>query len=571
MAYVIGSKKGQDIAKNMTVGSTYKASDGSTWTKNKDGSVSVTHNGQTTSNAYKPTSNSTGGGGGGGSSNKTYSQYAGVDLGTLGQEYMNSGADWRTVKDVYDQRYNKAMGTPELNQYANDSIQDAMLDYILKAQEAENRAPEKESKADYEDVVQNRPGEYNAKYDPQIEALLNEILNRADFSYDANSDPLYQQYADMYQREGDRAMKETMAEAAASAGGMNTYAITAAQQAANNYAAQLNDIIPELYQLSYQMYLGDKESKVQDLGLLQSMDATQYNRYRDTMADWKDDRNFAFDVYQSDVNQGNWQTNFDYNAIINDRNFNSNEAWRNKEFNYNDFWRNKEWDYNDEWKNKEWDHDIGREQIDDSRYDQNISREDRELAKEEVWKYISLGIAPSADLLAKAGMSQTDVDLAVAAKKAEQSKTNTSTGGTGKGKGNGGTETKQTGGGGDPEEEGTVDSGYDNGGLSTDKIKKLQKTLGVTPDGFWGSESQKAAAEWWGSKYSSAEAAWEKLGDGDSGDMSDYTVSNQHADAWVNIPGWGRYSWQEIAIMVENGEVIETVDNKNKTITYKKA
>ena len=100
------------------------------------------------------------------------------------------------------------------------------------------------------------------------------------------NDPLYQQYAKMYQREGDRAMKETLAEAAAGAGGMNTYAITAAQQANNYYNSQLNDKIPELYQLAYDMYINDKESKVQNLGILQNMDATQYNRYRDTINDY---------------------------------------------------------------------------------------------------------------------------------------------------------------------------------------------------------------------------------------------------------------------------------------------
>ena len=60
MAYVIGSQKGKDIAKNLKTGETYKASDGSTWTKKSDGSVSVTHNGQTTNNAYKPTSSAGG-------------------------------------------------------------------------------------------------------------------------------------------------------------------------------------------------------------------------------------------------------------------------------------------------------------------------------------------------------------------------------------------------------------------------------------------------------------------------------------------------------------------------------
>ena len=56
------------------------------------------------------------------------------------------------------------------------------------------------------------------KSDPRIDELLNQILNRDEFSYDVESDPLYQQYVQMYNREGDRAMRETMAEAAAGAG-----------------------------------------------------------------------------------------------------------------------------------------------------------------------------------------------------------------------------------------------------------------------------------------------------------------------------------------------------------------
>lgn len=52
--YVIGSAKGQAIADSMSAGQSYKCSDGSTWTKNNDGSVSVvTKNGGYTANAYQ--------------------------------------------------------------------------------------------------------------------------------------------------------------------------------------------------------------------------------------------------------------------------------------------------------------------------------------------------------------------------------------------------------------------------------------------------------------------------------------------------------------------------------------
>ena len=249
----------------------------------------------------------------------------------------------------------------------------------------------------------NPKGNYNKPYDVEMENLLDQILNREDFSYDVANDPLYQQYANMYRREGDRAMKETLAEAAAGAGGMNTYAMTAAMQANNYYNSQLNDKIPELYQLAYEMYLQDKESKVQNLGLLQSMDATQYNRYRDTISDYYNDRNFAYGVYRDDVADSQWKQTFDNN----------------------NYWANKEWDYNvgrdaiaDKRYETEWDYNVGRDAIADSRYEDetsyNRSQYDKELAKEDVWRLIKLGVTPSADLIARAGMSEAEVNDAVA-------------------------------------------------------------------------------------------------------------------------------------------------------------
>ena len=362
-----------------------------------------------------------------GSNYNTTNMYAGhlnnTDYGTIGQQQMANNASWRDVLDTYNSRYNKATTTAGLEQYANDEIQQMMWNYIQDNMQAESQQDAIDQYNQWlQEYEKNNPKEeYESKYDPQIDAILNEILNREDFSYDAMNDPLYQQYAAMYQREGDRAMKETLAEAAAGAGGMNTYAITAAQQANSYYNSQLNDKIPQLYQLAYEMYLNDKESKVQDLGILQNMDATQYSRYRDTINDYYNDKNFAYGAYQDAVQQGNWNTNLNYNAMLDNRNWNNDN-----------YWANKEWNYNDEWKNKEWD-----ESQSDKEYDRNLY--DQESAKEEVWKYIQLGVTPSADLIAKAGMTEADVNLAVAAVKAEQTKTGSksSSGGSSSGGGNG--------------------------------------------------------------------------------------------------------------------------------------
>lgn len=323
-----------------------------------------------------------------GSNYATTNKYAGwldtTDYSTVGRNQMANGASWQDVLDTYNKRYNKSANTVGLEQYANDDVQKAMWQYV---QDNMPKSNQNNAVTDAQNWVDNYTQEnpqptYESKYDPKIDEILNEILNREDFSYNAENDPLYQQYAEMYQREGDRAAKNVLSDAAAGAGGMNSYAITAANQAASNYSAKLGDKIPELYQLAYDMYLRDKESQVQDLGILEQMDDRQYARYRDTISDYKNDRDFAYGAYQDAVSQGNWQTTFDYNAMVD-----------NRDFNYNDTWKNKEWDATKE-----------------------------ATAKDEVWNLIGLGVTPSADLIARAGMSQSDVNLAMAAAKAQNTK-----------------------------------------------------------------------------------------------------------------------------------------------------
>lgn len=76
------------------------------------------------------------------------------------------------------------------------------------------------------------------------------------YSYDMESDPIYQAYAKQHAREGQRATQEAMAQAAALTGGMpSTAAVTAATQAGDYYAAQMADKVPELEQNAYARYL----------------------------------------------------------------------------------------------------------------------------------------------------------------------------------------------------------------------------------------------------------------------------------------------------------------------------
>lgn len=357
--YTIGSDYGKQQAQNMAIGSTWTATDGSTWKKENDGTITVYHNGTTSANAYRPT-----------------------DLGILGQQQMAAGLPWQTVAGTYYGRENKAYTTPGLEQYANDPIQQQMLAYI-NSQIAAGNKPDYTTEDVYKWMQSSKPDAYEDKYDPKIDALLDQILTREDFSYDVMSDPLYQQYAKTYQREGDRAMRNAMAEAAMYAGGMNSGAMTAAAQANNYYMAQLNDKIPELYNLAYQMYLDDKETDVQNLGILQNMSDSQYSRWRDTMSDWRNDNSFAYGMYQDDVNQGNWQTQFDYNAMQNDRDY--NQSLNN---NYN----------NNQWAEREW------------------TKAEQDDAYNKVMTYIKNGLTIDQigkDLIQQAGMTEAQVNALI--------------------------------------------------------------------------------------------------------------------------------------------------------------
>lgn len=149
-----------------------------------------------------------------------------------------------------------------------------------------------------------RPGEYNSQYSGQIDDILDSILNNKKFSYDMNADPLYQQYKDQYMRQGNLAMRDTMGNAAALTGGYgSTYASTAGSQAYDQHLARLNDKVPQLYQLAYNMFRDDQAERYNQLGALQGLDNTDYGRYRDTVGDWESDRSYYYNKYNQTYNQ----------------------------------------------------------------------------------------------------------------------------------------------------------------------------------------------------------------------------------------------------------------------------
>lgn len=141
---------------------------------------------------------------------------------------------------------------------------------------------------------------YNYDQSGQISAKLDALLNRTPFSYDAASDPLYQQYRKQYTREADRSAEDVLGKAAVMTGGMpSTAAVAASQQASDYRMSQMTDKIPELQQLAYSMYQDGLNADRADLNTLIGLEDNNYNR-------WLTDRNYLYQLARDQV--GDQQT-----------------------------------------------------------------------------------------------------------------------------------------------------------------------------------------------------------------------------------------------------------------------
>ena len=136
-------------------------------------------------------------------------------------------------------------------------------------------------------IANNNPGEYQSQWQGKLDELMDSIMNREKFSYNLDEDALYQQYKDKYIQQGKLAMADTMGQAAAMTGGYgNSYAQSVGQQAYQAHLDELNDIVPELYQLALDQYNREGQELYNQYGMLSDRENLDYGRYRDTVSDY---------------------------------------------------------------------------------------------------------------------------------------------------------------------------------------------------------------------------------------------------------------------------------------------
>lgn len=230
----------------------------------------------------------------------------------------------------------KFNANPNLKVKKPDELEKPAADYSLHGADSGYRESDavKQAQQRVEQQQSAKPGAYQSAWQDQLNAIMDKILNREPFSYDLNGDALYQQYKDQYAMQGRQAMMDTMGQAQAMTGGYgNSYAQNAGQQAYQGYLQQMNDRIPELYQLALSRYQSEGDALMNQFSMLGAREDQDYGRYRDALADhnaelarlqelydaersfdysqYADARDYGYQQERDAVADEQWQTQFD--------------------------------------------------------------------------------------------------------------------------------------------------------------------------------------------------------------------------------------------------------------------
>lgn len=150
----------------------------------------------------------------------------------------------------------------------------------------ENTAPLKETSplenyVSAQEALLNK-GDFAFSEKEWLKNVKDSIKNYDDFSYDVNSDALYQQLVNQYVQQGKMASADVMGKAAGMTGGYgNSYANTVGNQVYQSYIQQLNNEIPALYESALNQHNMKKQALYDEYALLMNEYDREYGLYAD--------------------------------------------------------------------------------------------------------------------------------------------------------------------------------------------------------------------------------------------------------------------------------------------------
>lgn len=282
-------------------------------------------------------------------------------------------------------------------------------------------------------AAQKEKPTYAGTYDGQLDQLYNQIVNRKPFTYDINSDMLYQQYKDQYMNLGQLAMRDTMGQAAALTGGYgNTYAQGAGQQQYDAYLQKLNEVVPQLYGMAQDQYNREGDALQQQFAMTGDLSDREYGRYQDALNNyWQNvsylqgqadnEYNRGYENFYNAEQMGMQQDQFNYQKYLDeyDRNF-QQEQWQYQQEQdaYNRQYQELLDNWNQSFQESQFAYQKEQDSLESAWRDKEYQTQQAQIAYEkQLQAYNTLselitatGYAPSAAELQAAGMTQAQAD-----------------------------------------------------------------------------------------------------------------------------------------------------------------
>lgn len=157
-------------------------------------------------------------------------------------------------------------------------------------------APSKEAETARSAAEQIEASAPEAPQSDYLDAAWEALQAQGPFSYDLASDPLYGQYAALYQKWGRQAMEDTVGQASALTGGYgSTYAESAGAAAYGRWMDELGSLTPEFYDRALSGYEAERSRLRDNLTAAQARNSAEWERYRAARSDWESDRASAWE------------------------------------------------------------------------------------------------------------------------------------------------------------------------------------------------------------------------------------------------------------------------------------
>ena len=204
--------------------------------------------------------------------------YAGRTQGVDDKTYASMQKTFSASSDVTNADKRTENAYSNLERYVND--EEIISDSVMSALNKKFVVPTAVLKADkYLESQLQKIQSGKTSYSDQVKDMMDKIMNREKFSYDVDTDPLFQQALASAMNSGKQAMQDTIGQASALTGGYgSTYATTAGNQAYNAFIEDAYDNLPQYYQMAMDAYQMEGDEMYRQYSMLSAEDDKEFNR-----------------------------------------------------------------------------------------------------------------------------------------------------------------------------------------------------------------------------------------------------------------------------------------------------